>query len=268
MDPYLENPHTWRDLHETLIIYAREDLQPRLLPRYVARVEERVYLEPVEETRGPDLQVVALPLPPLLPSVGGGVAVAEPLTASLFAVAEPEWFAVPEREVHEAYIEIRDARGGEVVTVIEVLSPSNKSPGRGREEYLGKQEQLLQSDTNLVEIDLLRRGLHTVALPAAQVGPADYRVCIRKVVWPVRLGIIRFSVREPLRPIPIPLRPEDDDVALDLPGVFTRAYDVGAYAVIVDYTQEPDPPLSPEDAAWADELLRNCGRRAGEGKQG
>lgn len=62
-------------------------------------------------------------------------------------------------EVREKYLVIRKLHSAEVVTVIEVLSPSNKRAGsEGREEYLAKREEVLQSRTNLVELDLLRGG--------------------------------------------------------------------------------------------------------------
>jgi hypothetical protein len=48
---------------------------------------------------------------------------------------------------------------------------------------------------------------------------------------------------------------------LDLAAAFTRAYDAGAYDLLVDYTQEPEPPLSRAAAAWAEALLREKGLR-------
>ena len=54
------------------------------------------------------------------------------------------------------YLEVRDREGREVVTVIELLSPSNKRAGDDRESYLAKRRELLRSPAHLVEIDLLR----------------------------------------------------------------------------------------------------------------
>jgi len=42
MDPYLEEPTYWVGVHDTLAVYIRDVLQPMLLPRYVASLEERV----------------------------------------------------------------------------------------------------------------------------------------------------------------------------------------------------------------------------------
>jgi len=162
---------------------------------------------------------------------------------------------------------IYDTAGWEVVTLIEVLSPSNKRPGPGQSEYLAKQREVLRSETNLVEIDLLRGGSHVVAVPVWEVarrGPADYLICTRRTARPGGYEVLRLTVRQPLPLLPIPLRAGEPDVPLDLPAAFGRAYDTGAYDLIIDYTQEPDPPLSPADAAWADALLRGKGLRGGE----
>jgi hypothetical protein len=275
MDPYLERSARWSGCHLRLIFCISENLQPRLRPRYVAMVEERVYLEPIDQDRWPDVFVAEQRLPSHLPlrdwrggGGGGGIAVAEPEVA----VAELEWITVPdEREVHEPYIAIYDTEGREVVTIIEVLSPSNKAPGPGRDDYLAKQREILESETNLVEIDLLRAGSHVLAVPVWEVarrGPADYLICTRRTARPGGYEVLRLTVRQPLPLLPIPLRAGEPDVVLDLAAAFTRAYDVGAYDLIVDYTQDPEPPLSRADAAWADALLREQGLRGREDGRG
>src|SRR5207253_8319270 len=45
MDPYLEHPVLWESVHARLIIALANQLQPRLDPRYVTSVEERVFIE-------------------------------------------------------------------------------------------------------------------------------------------------------------------------------------------------------------------------------
>ena len=53
MDPYLEDPGSWPDLHHRLISAASDQLNAQLRPRYLARIEERVYVDD-GEGRGPD----------------------------------------------------------------------------------------------------------------------------------------------------------------------------------------------------------------------
>jgi Uma2 family endonuclease len=269
MDPYLEARDLWEGVHQWLATHIARDLQPQLRPHYVAMVERRVFLSPVDEDFRPDALVLeqtahSLSLLPL--DYGGGVAVAE-RTAPV-EIAQPERIALPDWEIRQPYIEIRDARNRKVVTVIEVLSPWNKTPGRGQDDYLDKQEEVLLSDANLVEIDLLREGRHTIAAPVSRMGPSDYRLCLHRVEHPRAFEVFRLSLREPLPNVGIPLRPREPDVVLHLQEVLTRCYDDGAYDLVIDYTEEPDPPLPPEEAAWADALLREHGLRgAGEGQR-
>lgn len=261
MDPYLEARDLWEGVHQWLAIHIARDLQPQLRPRYVAMVERRIFLSPIEETFRPDA-IILEETPPPFPSPRrdrSGVAVTEQV--STVEVATPEHIVLPEWEVRQPYIEIRDARNRQVVTVIEILSPWNKNPGRGRENYRDKQEEVLLSEANLVEIDLLRGGQHTIAVPASRLGPSDYRICIHRVEHPQAFDVIRLSVRHPLPNIGIPLRPKEPEVVLHLQEVLDRCYDEGAYDLVIDYNQEPDPPLSEEDATWADSLLRQQGWR-------
>ena len=101
----------------------------------------------------------------------------------------------------QSFLEIRRRRGKEVqiVTSIEILSPSNKKAGNpGREKFLEKQRKTLESETHLVEIDLLRGGTHTLAVPRdlvkAQAGPFDYLVSIHRFDRPKEF--LRLSDRD------------------------------------------------------------------------
>jgi hypothetical protein len=151
----------------------------------------------------------------------------------------------------QSYLEIRDRQSREVVTVIELLSPSNKYAGPDREQYLAKRQRLLASWVNLVEIDLLRGGPR---MPLVNLPPCDYYALVSRYtdrpdagVWPIRL-------REPLPPIPIPLRAPHPDAQLDLQQMLHRLYDAAGYEDYI-YTGEPDPALPAEDAGWARSLL-------------
>jgi hypothetical protein len=170
-----------------------------------------------------------------------------------------------DEEIRQGYVEICEERGGQVVTVIEVISPVNKTPGsRAHQTYLHKQADVRASDANLVEIDLLRRGAHVLSVPEScleRVRPFDYLICGHRAA---RHGIYQLyprTVRQPLPRVGIPLRPEDRDVVLDLQAVFQRCYDSAPYARLLDYSSGPHTPLPPADAAWADALLRDKGLR-------
>ncbi len=54
----------------------------------------------------------------------------------------------------------------------------------------------------------------------------------------------------------MPLVEPDPDVALDLGAVVAAVYERGGYATLIDYSQQPPPPLSEAESAWFDEHLR------------
>lgn len=255
MDPYLERH--WRDVHASIVIYTRDQLQAQLPSELVARVEERVILESPEPwQRGvyPDVRVVEKGWANGgAPAIAGGVAVAEPLVVQM-----------PDEPVTETYIEVIDAgTAGRIVTVIEILSLTNKRRGDERDRYLKKRSDLEKGGVSIVEIDLLRGGEPTIMVPDAWL-PADYRTPYRVCVWrswrPLCLEVYRVPLRDRLPTIRVPLREEDPDVALDLQAIIDQSYRNGGY-IRTNYRVEPEPPLDPEDAVWADALLRSQGKR-------
>jgi hypothetical protein len=143
-----------------------------------------------------------------------------------------------------------------VVTVIEVLSPSNKRSGRGRESYLAKQTEILGTDANLVEIDLLRGGEHTVALPPEALPPSSYRAVLSPGAHRQRREVYPIPLREPLPRLPVPLLDGEPAIVLDLQAVLDRVYEVGAFDRRLDYEAPPPPPaLGEEDRAWSSARL-------------
>ena len=257
MDPYLEAPSLWPDVHHELLSVARELLNRRLRPQYHVRVEERVYIsdenDPGRKAIIPDLKIVDTGFREHNRSFiqDGGIAVAEPL----------ELTTLIEDEIHEARLEVIDTHQQTVVTVIELLSPTNKIVGsRGRASYEQKRREIMTSSSHFVEIDLLREGdhLHTrELLPEAEyfvhVSRKDRRP--RGYVWPIRL-------QQRLPVIAIPLKCGDADVELDLQAVLSTAYDRAAYDLEIDYRSTPTPPLCGEVVEWANALLVSKGLRS------
>jgi hypothetical protein len=265
MDPYLEDH--WRDVHARLIIYMSDALQESLPSSLRARVEERVVLETpegtAEEERYPDVRVVEFRPEGARPRQANGTAVAEPIL--LVAETEP---------LTEPYIEIIDiGSGNKVVTILEVLSPTNKTPGVGMMAYRRKQREVCHADTSLVEIDLLRGGQHVLAIPLKFI-PAEQRTpcmaCVRRAWIKGVAEVYPMPLAQPLPKIKVPLRQSDADVVLDLQPLLEQCYRRGGYDGTIDYKKDPDIPFSEAEARWADQLLRRAGLRTtppGKGKR-
>jgi len=254
MDPYLEQ--YWGDVHQAFVTYLRDALQLRLPASLRARMQERVYIELPEEGRResyPDVRVFEYPgrrteTGELVVPENGGIAVADPVLVDLAIETKTE-----------SYIEVIDVKSGHrVVTTIEILSPSNKRPGEGQRLYLQKRQDMTRGGVNTVEIDLLRAGERLLPIDPERV-PTTHRSAYQAWIWrasdPHRLAIFRVSLRERLPVIPIPLRPTDADVTVDLQALLDQCYRNGGYDDI-NYRVAPFPPLAADDAAWADALLR------------
>lgn len=254
MDPYLEHPFLWPDVHNALVAELRRRLGPLLRPRYYVQLEERTYLADPDEgllfVGRPDLS--ATTLPGSEPSSGG----ATPRSGGgrVLTVTVP----VPE-PVRETYLVVRGVDDREVVTVLELLSPSNEVSGDGRRQYETERRSVLASRTNLVELDLLRAG-EPMPLVGAPVR-SDYRVLVSRGDRRPQRELRAFSVRDRLPAFALPLRPGDVEPEIDLRGALDDVYDTGSYDLRIDYRGEPSPPLSAEDAAWADSVLQAAGRR-------
>jgi hypothetical protein len=257
MAPYLEKPTSWPGVHHELISGIRATLIQQLRPRYSVHIEERIYLsganDPGRRVWVPDLYITKR-------SKRRSRMPASRSTA-LLEVAEPiVAITLLEEEIHESYLEVIDVSDRSVVSVIEVLSPSNKVVAAdGLESFQKKRNQVMRSPAHWVEIDLLRAGVSLTLdekIPdheyLVHVSPVERRR--NGVLWPIRL-----SQRLPV--IRIPLRPKDGDTPLDLQAVLDTAYERAGFDLDIDYKKEPVPPLSKKWKEWADRLLREKGLR-------
>ncbi len=257
MDPCLESRIHWEGFHHNFITYLNGALNATLPCQFMARVGERLYvLEPGQ----------AIPDVVVLQRYAGNGNTAVLTRPEIQSDAPVLVYSAPE-QMRESYIEIVSARQeGRIITAIELLSPANKENGRGRDEYIAKQQALLHSDTHLIEIDLLRGGAHTVAASRPDVLRShkclwDYLICLHREGAGYRYETWSRTVRDPLPRILVPLTENYADMSLDLQAAFTRTYDEGAFDRAIDYTTNPIPPLAEADADWADTLLRSAGLR-------
>jgi hypothetical protein len=258
MDPYLENPGIFPDFHDRFIAYLSESMQPALPEPYVAALGRRAWVEVSERFIGPDVNGLHSS-----GSSSGSPVNAQAAAAATCEVTQPIVVHVPHDEQVETRVELYIGRGQDrrLVTAIELLSPANKTAGeRGRELYLRKQAELLNTKTHLVEIDLLRGGLHTTAVPKdrmrRKVAPTPYHVCSHRfdrfedfLIHPIRL-------QDKLPTIAIPLLPDDGEIVISLQQVFERTYAAGPYHREIDYASEvPPPPLDEPDYQWVHQTV-------------
>ena len=249
MNPYLERAEVWHDFHTRFIPAAAAAIGKLVAPRYFTKIEEHLYVhEPSAEER------FSLGRPEISVHPSSSTTTIETGAATLEA---PARVGMPTDIDFERvrYLEIRDRFSREVVTVLELLSPSNKYAGADRSQYVAKVRRVLETRTNFVELDFLRGGprMSWSGLPTC-----DYYALVSRAgsrfrdppeaqVWPIGL-------RDPLPAIPIPLRPGESEPMLDLQSIVHEVHDAAGYSLHI-YDGPPEPPLSAADAEWAARIL-------------
>jgi len=251
MNPYLEHPDVFHDFHERFIPACAEALTPLVRPRYFVKLDEQVY---VHELPGEARHLLGRPDVALTSRQGiaaGG--------ATVTALGMPVYGQVPQITVEEerlSFLQVVDRQSRRVVTVIELLSPTNQSAGPDREQYIAKRHRLLSTPVHLVEIDLLRCAAR---MPVDGLPRCEYCVMVSTCNERPRVALWPVGLRDRLPVVPLPLDPPDPPAAIDLQQLLHRVYDAAGYEDYV-YAVAPQPALTPEDAAWAQQLLAQTPR--------
>ncbi len=242
MNPYLEQPAFWSSVRSRLIVALADAVAPQILPHYYIEVETRTYSEDTELLIGiPDAVVLTK-----------AAAAKSPLAVSPSVALQnrPQIVQIPiDSEVKERYLEVRDTATNSVVTVIEILSPVNKRPGKGRATYEDKRQKILESTAYLVEIDLLRA---FAPMPLLQDNiPWDYRILISRSEQRPQADLYGFNLSEPIPFFPLPLKNSEEGIEVNLQKILEALYDRAGYEYRIDYQQPiPPPALSPANQAW------------------
>ena len=229
-DPFIEG-QKWNGFQLSLIAVIRDSLMPQVRPRYVVDVEEHVYLAKEE---GEFVQGTGW-----MEAASGGAAVAVEPTVATLPMMEP---------IEVPYLAIRSRDGEETITIIEVLSPTNKQSRDGPSEYLVKRNEVLRSRAHLVELDLLRGGTR---LPTNEPLPrGDYLALVSRAERRPQADVYAWALERPLPLIPIPLAAGDPDVSLDLQAAFTTTYDRAGYDYALNYSRPVEPALDEAQREW------------------
>ncbi len=253
MNPYLENPELWSEVHFGLIAVMARLLNAVVTPRYRAAVEKRVYIDALL-VGIPDVAVFQRGT-----GAGADIGTTDSLqpTATL---SKPMIVTVPVgEEAQERFLEIREVGSGTIATVIEVLSPKSKRTGAGKEKYDTKRQTVLNSTAHLVEIDLLRTG---EPKPTAGGVESDYRILVSRADCRPTAELYPFNLQDPLPRFLLPLRPGDEEPIMDLQTILELVYQEAALDLAIlyergfanDYSIQPIPPVSDIDFEWLQTL--------------
>jgi hypothetical protein len=243
MDPYLERPGVWEDIHTPLILEIANFLEPRIQPLFRVAVERRAYQTMLWEPETPTAE----------PETSGA-----PQRAAAPGGVKPRACELPlPQQVIEHFLEIRDVISGEAVTIVEVLSLDNKLTPEGRQEYERQRRTVLGGPANLVEIDLLRAGDPFPMRVEGKSVQSDYRIVVSRAPFRPHADVYLFGVRDAIPDIPIPVQRGKTEPLLPLNEILHNLYDRAGPDLVIDYGQPPDPPLSAEDTHWANPLLQS-----------
>jgi hypothetical protein len=258
MDPWLEDPTIWPDVHNSLITSIRDVLAPQLQPRYFVGLESRTAVLTgldVERVYKPDVSIQATESQSAVRE--SSVALLERPDVRTYTVS-----IATREETEETFVTIQELPARKLVTVIEVLSPTNKKTKEARAAYLQKRDDLIITNINFVEFDLLRAG---EPMPVRKSPPlSDYRILVCRARRSSQAVLYAFPYTSPIPAIPIPLLRGDSEPVLDLNPVLHALCERARYDLVIDYTQPPDPPLRPADEAWAKSIIARAPTKRSE----
>ncbi len=259
MDPYLEQSAFWSSFHSRLIVAIADYIAPQIMPKYYVEVETRTY----SDTADGEL-LVGIPDAVVFSSVNNSSLPqnTEDQPSSIAILSRPQQVQLPTGlELKERYLEVRELGTDAVITVIELLSPKNKRIGKGRIAYEEKRQQILNSASHFIELDLLRSDP-----PMPMKGNDsqwDYRILVSRSEQRPIADLYGFMLSEPIPVFPLPLKSEDEDKAIDLQSILNGVYERAGYRFRIDYQQPlPPPVVSQSDQQWINQLLSTLGTDA------
>ncbi|MBM3980656.1 MAG: DUF4058 family protein [Planctomycetes bacterium] len=170
----------------------------------------------------------------------------------------PLFTSIIREQFSEEFIEIRNRTDGKLVTLLEVVSPANKSTAAERQAYLDARQVALNQKAGVVEIDLVMQGKPMLNYSRDGLPEYDYAVTVTRSNAPDRYEIYTATLQKRLPKFKLPLAADDRDALIDLQAAFARAYDLGTFSTQIDYKGAPhaDVPLTAEYKTWTDDLLK------------
>ncbi|MBV9390186.1 MAG: DUF4058 family protein [Chroococcidiopsidaceae cyanobacterium CP_BM_ER_R8_30] len=245
MNPYLEQPELWHQVHNRLIVVIADILTPQIAPKYRVSIEERVYTS-VDDALMVGIADVAVANRST--TTGKGATLTAPKLAEPSKVRVP----MPERVI-ERYLEVKSTQTKEVISVIELLSPKNKRSKEGRAAYENKRQKIFGSSTNLIEIDLLRLG---EAMPIVGMINRGYHILVSRSYSRPDADLYTFALQDPIPVFPVPLGEGEPEPVVDLQRLLNEVYERARFDLAIDYSQPLKPAPPPKEETWVREILK------------
>ncbi len=172
-----------------------------------------------------------------------------------YTTEQPLFTSIVRQEHQEEFIEIRQRSDGRLVTLIDVVSPGNRTTEAGRQAYLQKRRESKASGSNLVEIDLVLQGQPMLDYSREGLPDWDYAVTVTRSAHPDRFEIYTANLQKRLPRFRLPLAGDERDTVVDLHTTFARSYDQGGFSARIDYQRDPATTLNEDDKRWLDDYL-------------
>ncbi len=238
---------SWPSFHADHTTYITQFLNAKLPPMYIARTEESLQIRVQDDLFGPPR--VSAPEPDITiyqrtSTQTGGMSDAAAATPVALAIDETldltEDFlrAVVIREVSQ------NERWGQVVTLIELLSPTNKPGHVGYELYRRKRNEFLYSNLPLIELDYLHESpppLLNYPVYPYEANSHPYHIFVNDPRPTLETGQVlayRFDVDQPFPQVTIPLS-GDDTLQFDFGAIYQHTFSVGRWGESLNYSAPP-----------------------------
>lgn len=165
------------------------------------------------------------------------------------------------KEQHkEEYLEVRQRGTDKLITLVEVISPANRTTAVGRQEYLAKRAEARQAGAHVVEHDLVLQGQTCLEVAPDSDPDYDYAITVGRARQPDRADMYSTTIQKKLPRIRLPLASDHQDLVVDVQAVFARCYD-RFFTGRINYKKDPPVMLRDSDHKWMVQTLKQAGLR-------
>jgi hypothetical protein len=172
------------------------------------------------------------------------------------SIAERRYTDESGNGIVEEYLEIRERRDSSLVTLVDVVSPANKTTAAGRAAYLDRRRAGREVRSNIVVIDMVLQGEPMLDYSREGLPDWEYSVTVTRSTQPERYEIYTATLERRLPRFRLPLASDERDTVVDLQAAFTRAFELGNFSEQIDYRCEPCIPLTADQYRRVAALLK------------